>query len=207
MSELTPFNVATTVNADPDMVWNALTEPEQIRQWFGWDHEALDSEIQYIFADHADLHPPSRIDLAVGQRIELEAQEAQTTVRVFTTGDPPARSGERYDEIAEGWRTFLEQLRFYLERHPHRTRRTIRFSGTVSDTAVATDAEQTWLEAAHQHMHIDGAGHLIGVASQQPLTGEPVPLTVTISAYDLTEESFAALETDWTLRWHRLTET
>jgi hypothetical protein len=39
----------------------------------------------------------------------------------------PAGSWEGvYDEVNEGWLTFFQQLRFYLERHPGRERRTVQ---------------------------------------------------------------------------------
>ena len=35
-----------------------------------------------------------------------------------------------YDDVTEGWTTFLNQLRFAVERHPGEARRTLFYSGT-----------------------------------------------------------------------------
>ena len=57
MSMDKPFRVEVTVDAPRDTVWRALTEPEQIRHWFGWDYDGLEDEIRLIFVEHASLIP------------------------------------------------------------------------------------------------------------------------------------------------------
>ena len=42
MSMDKPFRVEVIVDAPRDAVWRALTEPEQIRHWFGWDYDGLE---------------------------------------------------------------------------------------------------------------------------------------------------------------------
>ena len=45
---------------------------------------------------------------------------------VRVTRAAPAGSWDGvYDEVNEGWLTFFQQLRFYLERHPGKERRTL----------------------------------------------------------------------------------
>ena len=55
MSMDKPFRVEVIVDAPRDAVWRALTEPEQIRHWFGWDYDGLEDEIRVIFVEHATL--------------------------------------------------------------------------------------------------------------------------------------------------------
>ena len=72
MSMDKPFRVEVTVDAPRDVVWRELTEPEQIRHWFGWEYDGLEDEIQLIFVEHATLRPPDRIELSADGLIELE---------------------------------------------------------------------------------------------------------------------------------------
>src|SRR5688572_7899414 len=106
------YEVEVVVAASRDAVWRALTEPAEIRRWFGWDYDGLDEEIRFIFVDHADPVPPDRIRFdddgtAPSTTIELDAEGERTQVRLVASGD---ERGDEFDEIEEGWRTFLEQL-------------------------------------------------------------------------------------------------
>ena len=58
MSMDKPYRVEVTVDAPRDEVWRALTEPEQIRHWFGWEYDGLEGEIELIFRAHEA--PPAR---------------------------------------------------------------------------------------------------------------------------------------------------
>ena len=39
------------INAPIEVVWAAMTVPDQIQQWFGWDYEGLETEVQQIFVE------------------------------------------------------------------------------------------------------------------------------------------------------------
>ncbi|HTF08723.1 MAG TPA: activator of HSP90 ATPase, partial [Asanoa sp.] len=130
-----PFRVETTVDAPQALVWQHFTESELIGQWFGWDYPGLADEIRQIFVDDVELSPPDRIALGDDQLITLMVgSPTSTTVRIESPGEP---SGE-YDAIEEGWRQFVEQLRFLLARG-HGPRRTLFFQGEVVP-ALRTDA-------------------------------------------------------------------
>ena len=58
-----PFRIEVVVEAARDRVWPALTDPVEIRRWFGWDYEGLDAEVGYIFVDHAEPVGPDRLQL------------------------------------------------------------------------------------------------------------------------------------------------
>ena len=47
------FAVEVEVRVEPERVWKALTERDQISQWFGWDAPTLNEEIEFIFFEHA----------------------------------------------------------------------------------------------------------------------------------------------------------
>jgi hypothetical protein len=56
-----------------------------------------------------------------------------------------------YDEVNEGWLTFFQQLRFYLERHPGQERRTVH---------VATGGEE-WFRTQNQVGIVRDDGSLV----------------------------------------------
>ncbi|MEV4624619.1 SRPBCC domain-containing protein [Asanoa sp. NPDC049573] len=195
-----PFRVETTVDAPQALVWRHFTEPELIRQWFGWDHEGLSDEIQLIFLRDARLSPPDRIALGDDHLITLTAESpTSTTVRIESPGEP---TGE-YDAIEEGWRQFLEQLRFLLARG-HGARRTLFFQGVVNP-ALRTDAGPVWHRSRHLRMTVDGSGHLVALATQASVDStEPTDATVTVSTFGLDDAGFAAVEEAWADRWKSL---
>jgi hypothetical protein len=119
-----PVIVEVVVDAQLDIVWRALRDPAEIRNWFGWEYEGFDEEIQAIFFEYSKADDDAHVlDGGSEGVISLEARGDQTVVRV--TRAAPAGSWEGvYDEVNEGWLTFFQQLRFYLERHPGRERRT-----------------------------------------------------------------------------------
>ena len=115
-----PVIVEVAVAAPVEEVWRALREPEEIRRWFGWEYEGLDEEIRFIFFEASKADDEAYVlDGGEGGTIALEAQGDRTVVRVTRT----APSGG-FDEVNEGWLTFIQQLRFYLERHRGQERRT-----------------------------------------------------------------------------------
>jgi hypothetical protein len=240
MSEAKPFRVEVEVRAAGETVWRALTEPELIRQWFGWDYAELDAEIAYIFVEHATARPPDLISLDNGQRIEVEPG-AEPGGQGAGSGRPAAESDgagaepggphgaaaigtvvvravmpgplddaaweDVYDGMEEGWRTFFQQLRFWLEHHPAGRRRTIYLTGRAVGEHVlaAVDLEsagEIWHESRYQRMHVDRDAHLVGVAARQPLTGrEPGPISVTVTTYGLDDAAFAGVRERWSAWW------
>lgn len=146
-----PVIVEVVIAAPVEQVWRALRDPAEIRRWFGWDYEGLEAEIRYIFADHSSADDEAHVlDGGPGGRIALEPQGDRTVVRV--TRAAPAGSWDGvYDEVNEGWLTFIQQLRFYLERHPGRDRRTVH---------VALSGDE-WFSAEHQRGEVREDGALV----------------------------------------------
>ncbi|WP_446222535.1 SRPBCC family protein [Nocardia sp. IBHARD005] len=213
MTEDKPFQIETTIEAPLDTVWQALTETDRIRDWFGWDYAGLDDEIRYIFVDHAEQLPGHRIVLDGGQEIQVSVDGPRCVVRVVRPGElSDARWADIYDGIEEGWRTFLEQLRFRLERAPAESRRTIYLTGTADPAAirdsVQTSGAEVWHSSRYQHIAIDTVGHLVAVGAPQPLdTDGTGPTCVTVSAYGLDDAAFAHLRQRWADRWAVLAQS
>ena len=131
-----PVVIEVTVGAPIETVWAHLRDPELIERWHGWLADGLDSEIDYIYRKHArETETPYVLELNRGSadtwvdggdRFELSEAVGGTIVRI-TRG---SRGGDEmwdawYDDITEGWTSFLHQLRFTLEEAPEFPRRTI----------------------------------------------------------------------------------
>ncbi len=108
--------VDVTIAAPIERVWQALRDPALLAQWFGWDYDKLAAEIEMIFlgAD-VKVEPSRRLDVG-GDVFELEAVGGATRVRLVRAEAPAGDTWDGvYDDIDEGWRTFVAQLAFWLE--------------------------------------------------------------------------------------------
>jgi hypothetical protein len=85
------------------------------------------------------------LDMGQGGVLSLEDRDESTVVRVRRASDGG------YDEINEGWITFVQQLRFYLERHPGKKRRSEH---------VPTRGEE-WFSTEHQSGRVREDGALV----------------------------------------------
>ncbi|HEX6910049.1 MAG TPA: SRPBCC domain-containing protein [Longimicrobium sp.] len=207
-----PFVVEVSIDAPPDAVWRAVSDPAEIRRWFGWDSPGLDEEVRYIFIDHATQVPPQRLEMGL-HTMEIVPDGARTKVRVVAPGDlADARWDDVYDAMEEGWRTFFHQLKYYLERRAGQDRRTVYLSGQVPGPAVVAALEAAapgveWQASRHQRAVVPSAAgvDLVSVVSPRPLASdEPARLNVTVTTYGLDDDAFAAVQRAWTERWAAL---
>jgi uncharacterized protein YndB with AHSA1/START domain len=142
-----PVIVEVEIAAPVDTVWRALREPTEIRRWFGWDYEGLDEEIRFIFVEASKADDEARVlDGGPGGTIALEDRGDRTVVRVTRPS-----SEEGYDEVDEGWISFIQQLRFYLERHPGEDR---------STEHVPTSGDE-WFSSENQRGEVRDDGALV----------------------------------------------
>lgn len=223
---MTEFTVEVTISAPVADVWRALRDPEQIRRWHGWQADGLDQEIDLIYAQHVTESPEERwLEVQGGDRFELtDAGEGRTRLRMTRaplSGDPEWDA--YYEDVNEGWLTFIQQLRFALERHPGADRRTVFLSGQGTTPAGldplaalgpgdpyehAAAGERlsgtVWFRSEHQlGLTVDGWGDGLLIASHLPPSAvHPEGMAMMIlTTYGLTDEEFAGLEERWNTWW------
>ena len=199
--------IEVVVAAPVDTVWKALRDKEEIRQWHGWDFDGLDAEVDHIY--FTDFVEEDRtLALGGGDRFSLTPSGSGTLItldRAPLGGNPELDA--YHDAITEGWTTFLQQLRFALERQPGAVRRTLQFDGdfpdlTVPDARYTADlvgeqvSGEVWFRSANQvGVTVDSWGEGLLV-----VVGEPSPMVV-LSTYGLDGSTFADLETRWAKRF------
>jgi hypothetical protein len=158
--------IEVTISAPVDEVWDALRSRDKIRHWMGWEYDGLDSEIDLIFfTDTVEDASARTLTLHGGDELGLEPDGAGTRVTLTRAahGDNPDWDAY-YDDITEGWVTFLQQLRFAVERHPGAARRTLAYVGGNDNSLHLLDVLDLADLAAGDSFHQD----LLG----QDVTGE-----------------------------------
>jgi hypothetical protein len=174
-----PVVVEVVVEAPAERVWRAFRDPAELRRWHGWEYDGIEDEIRQIYLDATVSDAELTLDTGGAGRFELEPRGANTVVRIVRPAPESASGWEGvYDEINEGWRSFAEQLRFYLERHPGEERRTL-----FLEREQALPAGEPWFSSAHQEGVVADPRTLVIVARGKTI----------VSAYGLDEEGFAKL--------------
>jgi uncharacterized protein YndB with AHSA1/START domain len=231
-----PFRVELTIAAPVDEVWQAMRDPALIRRWHGWEFETdggLDAEIDLIYRQHAtETQPGHTLDLGDGTTFTLhDAGAGRTLVRMVRAprGSNPDWD-DYYEDINEGWVTFLHQLRFALERHPGADRRTLFFSGTPGEAGEPRAAlrldriagapgeryrtdlvgepvtGEVWFRSSRQTgLSVDGWGDgLMITGTAPPSSKRPHPQAMAVlTTYGLDDKEFEELSERWTRWWER----
>jgi hypothetical protein len=204
---LKPYHVEVSLPAGRDEVWDAVTQPPLLHQWFGWDYDGLDEEIKQIFVDQATLWAPERMGWADGSYLEVVGDDDGCTARAVREGPVP-EDPDRYDAIEEGWRAFLTQLAYLIRERPKGPRRTIYLTGETTGRQALSLAGGDWTRVgARQAWTVDPDGQLVVVAAHLHLDAPAAGHTeVTISTYGLDGDAFRAVLEDWTRRWAPLAD-
>lgn len=226
MSE--PLRVEITIAAPIDEVWRSLRDPERLRRWHGWHFDGLDEEIDVIYRQNVtESASDHTLTLNGHDAFSLHAlDDGRTLVRLVRAprGSNPDWDAY-YDDISEGWITFLEQLRFALERHPGEDRRTVFLAGRGDGIAAfdlqavsarpigsAYDAEvagqrirgHVWFRSDHQlgvTVDLFGDGLLVAAATPAKAGEADGQAMAVITTYGLADAAFADLEARWTTAW------
>ena len=198
------------VSAPREEVWRAISTTDGLREWFGYDYDArhggrperpavdFEAEIR-SFVDDSELHPPDRIAFDDGTELILAPDGNRTVVRLVVPDVADASWEELYGGVAEGWRFYLEQLRFWMEAAPPGARRTVYLQGEATGPQVVdlVGEGEPWYDASI----VTAQGWLVSVGAD-PAATEPGPVNVIVSTYGLDDEAFAAVRADWSRRWH-----
>jgi hypothetical protein len=228
--------IEVTVAAPADDVWVALRDPDLIRRWHGWDIDELAEEIRTIYLNGVVEDPVAHtLEITGGDRFTLHPGPDDNTTIVRITQAPRGSDpdwADYYDDITEGWWTFLQQLRFAVERHGLAERRTFLVHGLLAEprpaveaaglraldahpvgspySAVAPTGEElsgtVWARSPSQLvLTVDGWGDGLLVLADQPVNPHrPVGGTmVLLTTYGLADSDFAALESRWGAWWEK----
>jgi uncharacterized protein YndB with AHSA1/START domain len=128
------------INAPRERVWQAITSPEALMQWYGdyWEFSSLELGAEIKFGSPDDfmiatiqaLDAPHRFvirwppqegyhDIAMQTTYTLSEENGGTRVVVTETGFealPDDIREHRYQQTAKGYETVLEGLKHYIER-------------------------------------------------------------------------------------------
>ncbi len=136
------FEMQIDLSASPDVVWEALTQPEIVQRWFAtearlspgvggeivwnWDdRHTWPQKIQVwepgslLVTDYDSGTPnPDGSPHPITMEFRLEGDGGRTTLRLVHSGfGPQADFDAEYDGISRGWPVELRSLRLYLEYH------------------------------------------------------------------------------------------
>ena len=220
-------SIEVTVAAPVATVWEHLRDPALIARWHGWDDPGLDEEIALIYGHGArEGDRPYVLEtkggaapgsFEHGDRFDLREDDAGTVVRI-TRGpkgiDPDWDA--MYDDITQGWVSFLAQLRFAVERQRGHGRRTVFLASgpsaagarellgldglAVGDPAVIAEppvSGTTWFRTEHQTgVTAEAYGPGLVVAADSPSAS-----MVIVSTFGLDDAAFAEVERTWRTWW------
>lgn len=136
-------DLTVEIDADPQTVWEAVSEAEQLQRWFPLEAAVEPGEGGSITLSWGpDIQGTAPIEVwepgrrlvwaeswggdqgvRVAVDIRIEARGGKTVLRLVQSGfDEDARWDDYLDTLGSGWRYFLYNLKHYLERHPGRPR-------------------------------------------------------------------------------------
>jgi uncharacterized protein YndB with AHSA1/START domain len=139
--------IEITVAAPVDEVWQSFRDKQKILHWHGWEYDGLEQEIDGTFFTDAEETGSHALSIHGHDTFTLTPVPEGT--RVVLTRAPKGTLpewDEYYDEITEGWITFLHQLKFAHEYQPGRVRRTLFWPREVSLDVSG----KPFFESAHQ---------------------------------------------------------
>ena len=223
--------IEVTIAAPADEVWRSLRDKERIAEWFGWQSDTLNEEIEWIFSRASADDATRTLTFGKGDRFEVEPRGEGCVLRVVR----PAPSADHdwedfFEDVTQGWIAFALQLRFAVERHRADKRRTLFLSGSplaangplgaralglptsgAPGTAYAITAPtgdalagRVWHRGRHQMaLTVDGVGDgLLLVMDRAPDAKQPNGHTqLVLTTYGLPARTFDELAARWRTWW------
>lgn len=169
--------VEVTIAAPFDAVWRALRDPAEIRRWHGWEYEdagGLAAEIDAIYVKGASASRDTGTIEFDGLDHRFEVQERGPRATIVRVTKPGPAGDERWDEIEQGWISFVQQLRFFLERHAGHDRQTLMLSvegAMPAAAALGIDERAPLFEAPFQRGFVIGDGDAVVILHTPPAGG------------------------------------
>ncbi|MEU8222166.1 hypothetical protein [Kribbella sp. NPDC048915] len=217
------MKIVVTAAAPVEAVWDALRSKDKIRHWHGWEYEGpqggLEEEIDLIYFTEF-TEDGTTLRLGSGDEFVLEAVDGGCRITLTRAPlDPDSEWAAYYDDVTESWITFLNQLRFAVERHSGEPRHTLFYSGTGALSPIEAlgvpDGDSfeldlvgeqlkcdVWYRSAHQlGLAVDAWGNGLLVLSHIP-PGEQKPAGASmaiLSLYGATDRD--ALDARWRAWW------
>lgn len=230
--------IEVTVAAPIATVWDHLRDRELLARWHGWDAPGNEAEIDMIYHQYSResgdqyslemMGGPEPGSYELGDRFDLRSDEGGAVVRI--TRSPKGGGGDwdaMYDDITQGWISFLAQLKFAVEQQLGKTRRTIflhsgpgqprRARAGVIDVqpgeryAVELSSRLPlngtgWMRTdAQTGLTVDDYGPgLVVLADMASAKGTSVESSMAIiTTYGLSDRDFAKVEKAWTKWWNQ----
>lgn len=142
-SENNTPRLSLTIKASMETVWDALRQKQKLAQWFGWDYDGLEAEIDDIYFSNVREEGATdtarrRLVVNGGDTFTLSAQGDITELQLVRCPLDGTAEDNYYGTITEGWISFVEQLRFMLECQPNDTRKTIVTNKQLAKDVVLT---------------------------------------------------------------------
>lgn len=228
--------IEVTVAAPVETVWPYLRDPQLIRRWHGWEADELDAEIKVIYLDTVVADDENHVLTGTfpgpdgpveADRFSLHPDGPDRTIVRITRGPrgiDPAWSA-MYDDVTQGWISFLAQLRFAVDQHLGEDRRTV-FVGAFTPGPPALDllglsaassgpimltgtdpppvTGTTWFRAPGQvGLFVPEYGPGLVVVADKP-GADPDTAAVSmviVTTYGLTDAEHADVEQSWTAWW------
>jgi hypothetical protein len=223
--------IEVTIAAPADEVWRSLRDRERIAEWFGWNSDSLNDEIEFIFNRATADDATRTLTFGKGDRFEVEARGDSCVLRVVRPSPTADHDWEDiFEDVTQGWIAFALQLRFAVERHVADKRRTLFLSGSpkaanqplaaralglpasgapgtsYAITAAMGDAlaGQIWHRGRHQMaVTVDGVGNGLLVAMDRaPDAKRPHGHSqVVLTTYGLSDRAYDELAARWRTWW------
>ena len=202
------FVLEVTIGAPVEVVWQAMRRARPDPPLARLARGGPDAEVQVIYVDGATEAGPYVLDLGSGDRFELREHEDGTVMRLtrLPREQLEGQWADWYDDMTEGWTTFVHQLEFALERHPGEERRTL-FMSAAGNPARPLDeglAEHpVFFRAEHQQGYVlDDLGPGLLVVGQTPARPgkEPAAMAI-VTTYGLDDDAFERQRTAWDTWW------
>jgi uncharacterized protein YndB with AHSA1/START domain len=196
------------IEADADAVWRALSEGEELKRWFPPDarvNPGVGGSVWLSWGEGMDWEAPIEL-WEPGHRLRtidpppsklavdyfVDGRGGETVVRIVHSGFGADAWDEEIDTLTSGWRSFLANLKLYLEQHRGEPRTMARFRHPVVERPRAEvfpemlrvfgfDPEATFRPGDRYAVTTASRDRLEGVIQ---VFGPPVNLSATVENLD-----------------------